>query len=87
VRPEVRPVGSFVYQATDPSSLLVEHELDHVYAGVIEDWPSPDPAEVLEVQLIEPAILSEHLRDPLLASLYTPWLADVMAIASGTEPA
>jgi isopentenyl-diphosphate Delta-isomerase len=85
VQPELHPVGSFVYHATDPSSLLVEHEVDHVYAGVIEGWPTPDPAEVLEVQLIELAVLSEHLHDPLIASRYTPWLADVMAIAGGAE--
>ena len=87
VRPEVRPAGSFVYRAVDPTSELVEHELDHVFVGVLTDRPTPDPAEVVEVRLIEPRVLVRHLRDPARATRYTPWLADVMAIADRAHTA
>ena len=84
LRPELWPAGSFVYLATDPTSELVEHELDHVFVGVLTGQPMPDPAEVADVQLIEPDELARRLREPRLAVHYTPWLADVMAIATRT---
>ena len=87
VRPDVVPVGTFVYRAVDPDSDLVEHELDHVFVGVLTDRPTPDPAEVAEVVTIEPEVLARHLHDARLATRYTPWLADVMAIASRAHTA
>ena len=86
IRPSISPVGSFVYRAVDPTSDLVEHELDHVFVGLLTDRPIPDPAEVADVQLVEPGVLVEELRDPLRSTHYTPWLADVMAIATKAYP-
>jgi len=61
---------------------LVEHELDHVFAGVAGAEPHPDPAEVMAWRAMD---LDALLRD-LRASpeRYTPWLPFVMEAWSKT---
>jgi isopentenyl-diphosphate delta-isomerase len=65
-------IGTFTYRATDPASGLVEHELDHVFTGIVSDDPNPDPAEVMEWRWIGVDELRARVNaaDPTLA----PWV-------------
>ena len=77
---ELERVGAFWYRAEDPASGLVEHEYDVVARGRCADEPVPDAAEVSELAWMEPAdALELCARSP---DEVTPWLADVLAIAT-----
>lgn len=71
--------GAFVYRAVDPVSGLVEHELDHVLVGEIAADPRPDPAEVEQWDLVDPAAVAGY--GP--AEGYAPWFAEALALATG----
>ena len=74
--------GIVLYRAEDPASGLVEHELDHVFAGTLAGEPDPDPAEVSEVRW-----LAVDPETDLSGPGFTPWLPEVLAVArSGTKP-
>jgi isopentenyl-diphosphate delta-isomerase len=72
------PCGTFLYQAADPASGLVERELDHVYAGWLDSPPAPDPAEVMDWRLVRRSDLGPLDR---LDAAFTPWLAPVLQLA------
>lgn len=64
-------VSAFTYclRVTDQ---LTEHEFDHVFVGVWDGVPSPDPAEVAEWAWRSPvALVSELQNHP---ELFSPWL-------------
>lgn len=73
----LRPVGSFVYQASDARSGLVEHEFDWVLVGELSDVPLPDPREVADVRLVSPAELAEAVA----TEVFAPWFEEAYAIA------
>lgn len=75
----LEPVGSFTYRAEDPTTGLVEHELDHVVVGVLEDDPRPDPGEVMAWRAVE---ADEVRRTDWRGDAYTPWLDDVLRVAA-----
>jgi isopentenyl-diphosphate delta-isomerase len=75
---DLRFAGTFLYRAADPVSGLVEHELDHVYVGVVRSSPDPDPAEVMDWRFLHH---SDVTRVDLRGPQYTPWLASVLDIA------
>ena len=68
---ELRPLFRFLYRA-DVGPTMVEHELDHVYAGRFEGDPRPDPAEVAAWRWIG----LEELRDEVMRRPqdFTSWL-------------
>jgi len=70
--------GSFVYEARDAASGLVEHEFDHVYLGRLDAEPRPDPAEVSAVRLVAPDDLAAELA--AAPETFVPWLAQVLAL-------
>jgi isopentenyl-diphosphate delta-isomerase len=76
---ELEPAGTFVYQATDPVSGLVEHELDHVFVAVTDTTSAaPDPEEV-------GALARLPLADALelvMSDTGTPWAPEVLRLAS-----
>jgi isopentenyl-diphosphate Delta-isomerase len=73
------PAGTFVYQATDPVSGLVEHELDHVFVAVVDTNPAaPDPAEVGALARLPLADALELVT----SDAGTPWAAEVLRRAS-----
>ena len=80
VRPagDLVPCGSFVYEARDDVSGLVEHELDHVYLGRLDAEPRPDPAEVSAVRLVSPDDLAAELAAAPRA--FVPWLGRVLGL-------
>ena len=73
-------LGVHLYQATDPVTSRVEHEYDHVLLGRVPSGVPmrPDPAEVAEVDWVDP----DALRVGLVAQpdRYAPWLAGVVAL-------
>jgi isopentenyl-diphosphate Delta-isomerase len=74
--------GSFVYRAADPSSALVEHELDHVFVGRVDEVPAPDPREVMATELVRLGG-----PDPFAGRTLTPWCRDVLRIARAASAA
>ena len=63
----------FIYQASFQNGLH-EHELDHVFFGVTDRDPRPDPLEVVDFKWME----VEELNDGLVAhpEKFTAWLHD-----------
>ena len=78
VRVPLAEAGSFTYRASDPTSGLVEHELDHVFVGRLEELPlAPDPEEIAELRFVAPAAISEETLGAPLA----PWLVRALGLA------
>ncbi len=68
---DVREILTFTYRATDPASNLTEHELDHVFTGIYDGDPQPNPNEVQDWKWSDPATIERDLKgDP---HRYTPW--------------
>jgi isopentenyl-diphosphate delta-isomerase len=70
----LRRVATFVYRAQVGE--LIEHEVDHVFTGISEVEPHPDPEEVMAWRATQPAELSRDLNDH--PERYTPWLPLVL---------
>jgi isopentenyl-diphosphate delta-isomerase len=78
--------GVLPYQASDPTSGLVEREWDHVLVATLTGGtPVPDPAEVSEFAWVSPA----EVRAGIAARPgdYSPWLRGVLDVAGDTAPA
>lgn len=76
LRCEPAEVFSFLYRA-ELENGLVEHELDHVFVGVSDDRPQPDPAEVADTRLISRSDLMNGIRlNPSDFSAWLPLCAD-----------
>ena len=74
--------GSFTYRANLENG-LVEHELDHVFAGTFDGEPVPDASEVGEWRWVE---LSELLGDIAAdATKFTAWLRPALACLGSSE--
>ena len=79
IRCPLEPAGTFRYIARDPSSGLVENELDHVFVGRSDAEPRPEPSEVSEVRWITTEDLAAERATS--ADRFTPWFAQVLAMA------
>ncbi|WP_410876594.1 isopentenyl-diphosphate Delta-isomerase [Nocardia sp. A7] len=78
---ELTEVDAFTYLAGDEATGRVEHEYDHVLIGQVGDLPPrPDPDEIARWAWISPQSLRTDLTDN--PGKYTPWLAEVLAIAT-----
>ncbi|MBL1078062.1 isopentenyl-diphosphate Delta-isomerase [Nocardia sp. 2] len=77
---DLTEVGTFQYQASDPSTGRVEHEFDHVLIGRLDGGSlRPNPAEVEDIAWLPTGELRAGMTaDP---SGYTPWFAQVLDIA------
>lgn len=53
---------SFQYRAEFDNG-LIEHELDHVFVGITDDIPNPNPEEVSEWRMISTTELENELRE------------------------
>lgn len=76
-------VGTMIYKA-DVGNGLVEHELDHLFLGFVDDLNAPIPfnkAEVMEVKWMSVHDLCLDLVDNL--HLYTPWLPKALNYVLG----
>jgi len=66
----LKPLLQFQYTATFDNG-LIEHELDHVYFGLCDDNPTPDPLEAEAWKYIDPATLQMDIS--LHPNHYTEW--------------
>ena len=67
---ELREAFSFVYRAKLDND-LTEHEFDHVFIGISNSVPLPDPSEVGAWQYVFPAQIEKDInRNP---EQYTEW--------------
>lgn len=68
---DVESLGTFEYRAYDKQSGLTEHELVHVFAGVSDETPKPNPEEIRETRALPLSfVLADLSRNP---ASYTPW--------------
>jgi isopentenyl-diphosphate delta-isomerase len=76
----LRELFSFIYRAEDPPSGLSEYEYLHVFHGVFEGTPVPDPAEVDDYEWVE----TDWLRHDLdhRPERYSPWFRLAFARAA-----
>ncbi|MFJ2114231.1 MULTISPECIES: isopentenyl-diphosphate Delta-isomerase [unclassified Streptomyces] len=64
--------GTVRYNHPDPASGLVEQEYNHLFVGLAQSAPLPDPEEVDETAFVTPAELAErHARAPFSAWFMT----------------
>jgi len=76
---DVESLGTFEYRAYDEKSGLTEHELVHVFAGVSDESPTPNPEEVMETKALPLSfVLADLARNP---AAYTPWFQPGLEIA------
>ncbi len=51
---------------------LIEHEFDHVYLGITDTIPTPDPAEITDLKFVNINDLEDNMKAK--PHLYTEWL-------------
>ncbi|MBT2415210.1 isopentenyl-diphosphate Delta-isomerase [Streptomyces sp. ISL-12] len=79
--------GTVRYNHPDPASGLVEQEYNHLFVGLVQAAPRPDPAEVAETVFVSPAELAErHARDTFSAWFMTVLDAARPAVRELTGP-
>jgi isopentenyl-diphosphate delta-isomerase len=80
--------GTVRYNHPDPDSGLVEQEYNHLFVGLAQATPHPDPAEVCETEFITAAELTQrHGAAPFSAWFMTVLDAARPAIRELTGPA
>ncbi|QDY79953.1 isopentenyl-diphosphate Delta-isomerase [Streptomyces qinzhouensis] len=80
--------GTVRYNHPDPDSGLVEQEYNHLFVGMVQGAPDPDPEEVGETVFVTPAELAErHAAAPFSAWFMTVLDAARPAIRELTGPA
>jgi len=72
-------VFEFTYTA-DVGNGLTEREYDHVFVGLFDGEPDPDPKEVFAWRWVDTDFLKRDIRDN--PDRYTPWFG--LALAEGT---
>ncbi|MFF0157069.1 isopentenyl-diphosphate Delta-isomerase [Streptomyces sp. NPDC005263] len=69
--------GTVRYNHPDPDSGLVEQEYNHLFVGLVQSAPRPDPEEVGETVFVTPAELAErHAKDT-----FSSWFMTVLDAA------
>ena len=76
---DVESLGTFEYRAYDNKSGLTEYELVHVFAGVSDETPMPNPEEVQETKALPLSIVLTDLSQNPAA--YTPWFQPGLEMA------
>ncbi|MGV9315914.1 isopentenyl-diphosphate Delta-isomerase [Streptomyces sp. NPDC003691] len=80
--------GTVRYNHPDPASGLVEQEYNHLFVGMVQGDPAPDPEEVGETVFVTPGELAErHAAAPFSAWFMTVLDAARPAIRELTGPA
>lgn len=74
---DLQACGSFQYLAEDPTSGLVEFELDLVFVGRIDATPRPNPDEVADWRIMRVGPALKLLR----GSNAAPWALEVALLA------
>jgi isopentenyl-diphosphate delta-isomerase len=80
----ISSTGCFEYQACDPASGLVEHEIDHVLHGtVVDPQIEPDPREIDDWRWVDRPTLERWLTSR--PHDFTPWFASVARVGWSTS--
>lgn len=53
---------SFVYKTVFENG-LTEHEFDHIYTGITDAQPLPDPGEVAEFAWLQPDVIKQMIKE------------------------
>ncbi|MFJ9211836.1 isopentenyl-diphosphate delta-isomerase [Streptomyces sp. L-9-10] len=69
--------GTVCYNHPDPASGLVEHEYNHLFVGLAQSAPRPDPEEVGETVFVTPAELTERHGE----TVFSAWFMTVLDAA------
>ncbi|WP_411072708.1 isopentenyl-diphosphate Delta-isomerase [Streptomyces sp. cmx-4-25] len=79
--------GTVRYNHPDPDSGLVEQEFNHLFVGLVQAEPRPDPEEIEDTVFVTPAELSErHAAAPFSAWFMTVLDAARPAVRELTGP-
>lgn len=73
----IERLGTFTYRA-ELDGGLIEHELDHVFVGLFDGTPVPDPSEVAGWRWVEAGALAADLEES--PTRYTAWLGPALQI-------
>lgn len=73
----LREAGRVRYNHPDPASGLVEQEYNHLFAGLVEAEPRPDPAEIAETAFVTPGELAALLG----TATFSAWFPTVLDAA------
>jgi isopentenyl-diphosphate delta-isomerase len=79
VRCSLVEVGVFRYEADDPHTGLVEHEVDHVFVGALDRAPVPNPLEVGDLALLSLLDVGQWMEES--PHSFTPWSEQVLRVA------
>ncbi|MCX2180330.1 isopentenyl-diphosphate Delta-isomerase [Streptomyces sp. SKN60] len=69
--------GTVRYNHPDPASGLVEQEFNHLFVGLVQSGPRPDPEEVEETAFVTAAELAERHK----AAPFSAWFMTVLDAA------
>ncbi len=72
---EIKEIITFIYRAPFENG-LTEHELDHVFIGIFDGRPKPNPAEAEYVKWVSIEELEKDIREN--PDNYTPWFRIVL---------
>ncbi|MER7910368.1 MULTISPECIES: isopentenyl-diphosphate Delta-isomerase [unclassified Streptomyces] len=79
--------GTVRYNHPDPASGLVEQEFNHLFVGLVQSAPRPDPEEIEDTAFVTPAELAErHAAAPFSAWFMTVLDAARPAVRELTGP-
>ncbi|MEU0232550.1 MULTISPECIES: isopentenyl-diphosphate Delta-isomerase [unclassified Streptomyces] len=79
--------GTVRYNHPDPASGLVEQEFNHLFVGLVQAAPRPDPEEIEDTVFVTPAELAErHAAAPFSAWFMTVLDAARPAVRELTGP-
>lgn len=67
---ELKKIFSFIYKA-EFNEDLYEHEYDHVFIGIYNKDPEPDPSEVMDWKWVSPDDIEKDIENH--PDLYTYW--------------
>jgi len=70
---ELREVHTFVYKAKLDND-LTEYEYDHVFTGICDNEPIPNPDEISDWKWVDKKWLTEDIKNN--PDVYTYWLKD-----------
>ena len=79
---ELSEIGTFIYR-TEFHNGLIEHELDHVFMGISDSQPSPDPNEVEDWKWMDITKLQKDISENSHAYAY--WFSRALELALKTR--
>ena len=76
----LKDIGSVYYQAKDPHSKYVEHEICHLLIGEVERVPEPNPEFAYGYSILEAQSLVNNWEKKPIAASAAPWVEPLIAL-------